>query len=278
MRVEEEEEMRRLEEVLGQLHPCSTLLHNNLLLSLGGDGVPREFHVSSGWSREQVVVVCVDRQAADISQVSVFVHPAAPPGLGQLLGPWVDGRGLARLVQVAATPATIATLAPLLGRREVLRCRCKEFYLGLEQEEEGEEEPGSPWRLAPLGPEHLAMVLASWKFAEVGGAGVMGAMVEGLLARASVLGVFARAGAEPLAWLALYPDGSLGMLHVREGWRRRGLASRLVRAMAARVRRQWGIASIIQIDDIDNTVPLALFAKLGFTFSQDFVYSNYVPH
>lgn len=276
VRVVKEEEMRRVKEVLGQLHPCSTLLHNCLLLSLGGDGVPREFYVNAGWSRELVVVVCVVLQGPDQSQVSVFSHPPALPGLEELLVAWVGRQALAREVELAANPATTAILGKRLGRSEVLRCRCQEFYLGVEEVEVEQEEPGGPWRIGPLGPEHLNLVLASWKFAGVGGAGVMGAMVGGLLARARVVGVFSRASAEPLAWMALYMDGSLGMLHVREGWRRQGLASRLVRAMVARVRRQWGIASIIQIDDTDNTVPLTLFTNLGFSFSQNFVYSNYV--
>ena len=71
----------------------------------------------------------------------------------------------------------------------------------------------------------------------------------------------------PVAWILTTPDGSMGILYVREGHRRRGLGVILVKALSEKlVRNGW--TPYVRVD-MDNEPSLRLFHKCGFRATDD---------
>merc|ERR1719342_496957 len=80
-----------------------------------------------------------------------------------------------------------------------------------------------------------------------------------------VTGLFLQGEENPVAWILLYSQGSIGMLHTRKEFRRRGFGAFLVQNLVKRTSEQ-GLIPYVHIED-DNEMSKNMFLKLGFAKS-----------
>ena len=265
----ESSELERLEEVLRARLPGSSLLHNCVLLQQGRDGVERQFYLNTGWTEDRLVLVCLDSSEAAMAKLLLYTEPLDLAGLAELLGPWVSGRQWSCTVLLGGLgPSHTAVLGRLLDRQVAWQAECREFYL-LDMGQEGDMDQGQgkkgdldseDWNIDFLGQDHVDLVLSTWKYSDKG---VASGMLSSLMERKRVQGVFPAASLQPAAWVTLYSYGTLGMLHTRQEFRRKGLASKLMVAAGRRVREEWDLTPLVHIKEY-NTASQTLFTSLGY--------------
>ena len=254
-------ELERLEVFLRAQLPGSSLLHNCVLLQQGKDGVERQFFLNTGWTEDRLVLVCLDSSEAAMAKLLLYTEPLDLAGLEELLMPWVSGRQWSCTVLLGGLgPSHTAILGRLLDRQVAWQAECREFYL----QDQGQGQEGDldsdDWKIDFLGQDHVDLVLSTWKYSDKG---VASGMLSSLMERKRVQGVFPAASLQPAAWVTLYSYGTLGMLHTREEFRRKGLARQLMVAAGRRVREEWGLTPLVHIEE-DNTASQTLFISLGY--------------
>ena len=102
------------------------------------------------------------------------------------------------------------------------------------------------------------MLSNTWKFSSAG----TQQMISQLTKLNRVFGLFKDQDSEPLAWMLIYSDGSLGMLHTREEERCRGLGSFLMKSVVEEALK-LGLVPCVHIED-DNEISKRFFGKYGF--------------
>ena len=111
--------------------------------------------------------------------------------------------------------------------------------------------------VVPMLPEYLPAVFANSKYQQF-------LSINYLTKRLELGGGFCILNHDkPVAWVMTHDDGSVGMVHVLEPFRRRGYACTLVEAMSWKV-RQSGRPVFAHIEP-SNAPSLKLFDSLGFT-------------
>jgi len=113
-----------------------------------------------------------------------------------------------------------------------------------------------PAGLEPLRPEFLSCVFENSKYQQF--------LNKEYLAKRLELGggYCVMRESKPVAWVMTHDDGSVGMLHILDTYRRQGLAKKLVEAMSWRV-RQSGRPVFAHIEPV-NEPSLRLFYSLDF--------------
>lgn len=134
----------------------------------------------------------------------------------------------------------------------------------------------------PLQPEDVDVVFRLWPYSQPWS---VRAIADCIGSERPSCGVRVRATGELVAWAVTRCDFSIGMMHVQPEWRKRGLASLIVRTLVAQQRlcvpRHPAVLEAAALDaavakevaagvavhcfiDADNEASIALFAKLGF--------------
>ncbi len=121
--------------------------------------------------------------------------------------------------------------------------------------------PQTPWEVRALGREYLDVLTANYGYGD-------GEYLSWLIGRGELFGAFD--GGELLGFMGRHAEGSLGLLEVLPGHRRKGVAFLLQRWM---LRRELGLGHI-PFGQVfaDNAPSLALQERLGMTFAQGPVY------
>ena len=88
-------------------------------------------------------------------------------------------------------------------------------------------------------------------------------MISSLIRLSRAFGLFRGDGdSEPLAWMIIYSDGSMGMLKTQESFRKQGLGSFLLKRVTEEV-LSLGLVPCVHIED-DNSVSKIFFGKYGY--------------
>jgi len=123
--------------------------------------------------------------------------------------------------------------------------------------------PQTPWEVRALGEEHLNTLMTYYEYAQ-GDEGYL----SWLIGRGELFGAFD--GGELLGFMGRHAEGSLGLLEVLPGHRRKGVAT-LLQSWMLRRELDLGRIPFGQVF-ADNAPSLALQGRLGMTLAQGPVY------
>ncbi|MEO1268665.1 MAG: GNAT family N-acetyltransferase [Myxococcota bacterium] len=114
--------------------------------------------------------------------------------------------------------------------------------------------------LARPRPEHAPLILDHWPYGSSDDPGALKHIQE-RLEHAAVSGWFE--GDRLVSWAMTHPDTSLGFMHTREAYRRRGIGHRVAADLILKViDRGWTpFCHVVEA----NTAPLGMLKRLGFT-------------
>ena len=276
-----------LEQLLPSSLPLLNCLHLAMCASLSSEGAGKQFYVNSGWSKERLVLVCVDGSEAEVEKWLLYSQGVQLNMLETLLETWVSKRTVSKhLLLGGLLPQHAGILKKLLGRQVAWEAACNVYWLTREPFPDGETFPletgfcelaagwrglEAGWKVEKLGVEHVELILSCWKFGDRTDS--QRAMLTDLALQDRLFGLLPPASTGPVVWVALYSYGSMGLLHTREGWRRRGLATILMELVAEWVRREWGVRAYVHIEE-GNSASQRLFSRMGFKKGDEAIWTG----